>query len=111
MKAYLFFFFFSSRRRHTRLTCDWSSDVCSSDLPVTGTVVLTKRIGVIKDTTEAVYDSMFRRRPVQARFPRVPNEVGDSSTLPTVSYTALQQRGFGALVSLESTYVTLTDPR
>src|SRR6266571_7211772 len=25
------FFFFSSRRRHTRLTCDWSSDVCSSD--------------------------------------------------------------------------------
>src|SRR4051812_49929046 len=27
-----FLFFFSSRRRHTRLTCDWSSDVCSSDL-------------------------------------------------------------------------------
>src|SRR5690242_21656001 len=27
-------FFFSSRRRHTRLTCDWSSDVCSSDLLV-----------------------------------------------------------------------------
>src|SRR5690242_20980338 len=27
-------FFFSSRRRHTRLTCDWSSDVCSSDLMV-----------------------------------------------------------------------------
>src|SRR5438477_11073589 len=25
-------FFFSSRSRHTRLTCDWSSDVCSSDL-------------------------------------------------------------------------------
>src|SRR6266571_1564644 len=24
-------FFFSSRRRHTILTCDWSSDVCSSD--------------------------------------------------------------------------------
>src|SRR5436190_7882425 len=28
----LFFFFFSSRRRHTRSLCDWSSDVCSSDL-------------------------------------------------------------------------------
>src|SRR6266481_946226 len=28
-----FFFFFSSRRRHTRWNCDWSSDVCSSDLP------------------------------------------------------------------------------
>src|SRR6266480_6436071 len=30
--VFSFFFFFSSRRRHTRLTCDWSSDVCSSDL-------------------------------------------------------------------------------
>src|SRR2546430_12930322 len=29
----LYFFFFSSRRRHTRFDCDWSSDVCSSDLP------------------------------------------------------------------------------
>src|SRR5688572_32636442 len=28
----LTFFFFSSRRRHTRFDCDWSSDVCSSDL-------------------------------------------------------------------------------
>src|SRR2546430_15741905 len=25
-------FFLSSRRRHTRFDCDWSSDVCSSDL-------------------------------------------------------------------------------
>src|SRR5260370_30041756 len=30
-----FFFFFSSRRRHTRFKCDWSSDVCSSDLKLT----------------------------------------------------------------------------
>src|SRR5689334_23565595 len=29
---YFIFFFFSSRRRHTRWNCDWSSDVCSSDL-------------------------------------------------------------------------------
>src|SRR6266853_3187194 len=27
-----YFFFFSSRSRHTRFDCDWSSDVCSSDL-------------------------------------------------------------------------------
>src|SRR2546427_1437839 len=37
-------FFFSSRRRHTRFDCDWSSDVCSSDLlwhfsPLTLTLV------------------------------------------------------------------------
>src|SRR2546430_2978994 len=30
------FFFFSSRRRHTRFDCDWSSDVCSSDLSEDG---------------------------------------------------------------------------
>src|SRR5260370_35685378 len=29
---YVICFFFSSRRRHTRFKCDWSSDVCSSDL-------------------------------------------------------------------------------
>src|SRR5688572_28497542 len=29
---FFLFFFFSSRRRHTRFDCDWSSDVCSSDL-------------------------------------------------------------------------------
>src|SRR5260370_30262305 len=32
MRHVIFFFFFSSRRRHTRFKCDWSSDVCSSDL-------------------------------------------------------------------------------
>src|SRR5919205_265381 len=32
VRLYVWFFFFSSRRRHTRSLCDWSSDVCSSDL-------------------------------------------------------------------------------
>src|SRR6266481_2322113 len=32
MYDFFFFFFFSSRRRHTRWNCDWSSDVCSSDV-------------------------------------------------------------------------------
>src|SRR5690606_40884307 len=35
--------FFSSRRRHTRFSRDWSSDVCSSDLPL---VVLDHELGV-----------------------------------------------------------------
>src|SRR5438034_11085663 len=38
-------FFFSSRRRHTRSLCDWSSDVCSSDL----TVVLLGLTSLITD--------------------------------------------------------------
>ena len=33
-------FFFSSRRRHTRYWRDWSSDVCSSDLPAARTAVI-----------------------------------------------------------------------
>src|SRR5216683_694167 len=33
MLYFYFFFFFSSRRRHTSSDRDWSSDVCSSDLP------------------------------------------------------------------------------
>src|SRR5207237_5465189 len=32
VRLFSHFFFFSSRRRHTRFKCDWSSDVCSSDL-------------------------------------------------------------------------------
>src|SRR5215213_10634336 len=40
-----FFFFFSSRRRHTRLVSDWSSDVCSSDLPAC-VAMYTEEVGV-----------------------------------------------------------------
>src|SRR6266480_7718049 len=43
------FFFFSSRRRHTRLTCDWSSDVCSSDLG-TAVVVMAALLNAVKLT-------------------------------------------------------------
>src|SRR2546430_9226438 len=37
-------FFFSSRRRHTRFDCDWSSDVCSSDLAHARRVVTTVEV-------------------------------------------------------------------
>src|SRR5438309_3185485 len=48
-----FFFFFSSRRRHTRWNCDWSSDVCSSDLLVNAPAISPRsgsggRIGCIE---------------------------------------------------------------
>src|SRR3989337_318981 len=36
MSWFFFFFVCSSRRRHTRCYRDWSSDVCSSDLPGPG---------------------------------------------------------------------------
>src|SRR2546427_12744936 len=40
------FFFFSSRRRHTRFDCDWSSDVCSSDLMAVILQALSARLGI-----------------------------------------------------------------
>src|SRR5438132_10511805 len=42
---FLLVFFFSSRRRHTRSLCDWSSDVCSSDLVLPSNNTLTSGIG------------------------------------------------------------------
>src|SRR5688572_22585230 len=48
-------FFFSSRRRHTRFDCDWSSDVCSSDL--TPQVVDG---GVVRDLEEPVRELALR---------------------------------------------------
>src|SRR2546430_17083964 len=45
------FFFFSSRRRHTRFDCDWSSDVCSSDLeaPFTDVVTVAQAVKALCD--------------------------------------------------------------
>src|SRR2546430_8978915 len=40
VRVYRAVFFFSSRRRHTRFDCDWSSDVCSSDLFISPTAEL-----------------------------------------------------------------------
>src|SRR5882762_7557461 len=47
-----FFFFFSSRRRHTRFKCDWSSDVCSSDLFRNGAPVMLTDVAKIIDGVE-----------------------------------------------------------
>src|SRR5207249_9574719 len=48
-----FGFFFSSRRRHTISKRDWSSDVCSSDLPVTVTHGTNQVVGT---ETQAILD-------------------------------------------------------
>src|SRR5260221_10197572 len=43
IKSCVCYFFFSSRRRHTRSLCDWSSDVCSSDLFLPRELVRSRR--------------------------------------------------------------------
>src|SRR5690606_39970487 len=78
-------FFFSSRRRHTIFSRDWSSDVCSSDLPFvdgnkrTGTVaalvfldwngfMFEARPGVLSDLTLAVTSSAIGKREIAEFF-------------------------------------------
>src|SRR6267143_2968075 len=61
---FFFFFFFSSRRRHTRWNCDWSSDVCSSDL---GVLAGYHRLPARLDVGELAERHLERdRHPVQA---------------------------------------------
>src|SRR5690606_41211211 len=67
----LMLFLFSSRSRHTRFSRDWSSDVCSSDLPgellrgaerevAAGQLLL---VGLLREVLE-VHHQVVRRAPV-----------------------------------------------
>src|SRR5256885_13227097 len=53
MMTSCYIFFFSSRRRHTRLQGDWSSDVCSSDLPISKDVINASGGRIIRTTAQA----------------------------------------------------------
>src|SRR5262245_63912130 len=63
---FYFFFFFSSRRRHTRCLSDWSSDVCSSDLPESKcekprSIVIPRRFSSGKRSTDAPVSAWTNR--------------------------------------------------
>src|SRR6266481_1358314 len=64
--------FFSSRVRHTRWNCDWSSDVCSSDLAL---------VDLIAVRGEDEDDALGRRRglPVGERLEHRQREIGRAS--------------------------------
>src|SRR5690606_25787775 len=57
------FFFFSSRRRHTRFSRDWSSDVCSSDLPATGMAISLATGANALDTAKGVEAKLEELKP------------------------------------------------
>src|SRR5206468_5804993 len=62
----LFIFFFSSRRRHTRSDRDWSSDVCSSDLPLNQTRTHNRQrprrnVPALKSTSSELRVSVIER--------------------------------------------------
>src|SRR6266567_550421 len=62
-----FFFFFSSRRRHTRFDCDWSSDVCSSDLEHGSQLALAQHLGVDRTVMTYLLDSLAEAGLVERR--------------------------------------------
>src|SRR5207237_4105954 len=66
---YFFFFFFSSRRRHTRFKCDWSSDVCSSDLMAMfmGSIALSITVVERLGGTESDVGLLFSLRSEERR--------------------------------------------
>src|SRR5690606_41049380 len=61
--CFVFFFFFSSRRRHTSLSRDWSSDVCSSDLVVLYEMLTGRRPFLGAYPPAVIYSILNEDRP------------------------------------------------
>src|SRR5712692_7904806 len=74
---YFVFFFFSSRTRHTRWNCDWSSDVCSSDL-VASVTCLKLRPTLLSTSVSTTHTATARER----RYPHSTKSKIFSSAMP-----------------------------
>src|SRR6266481_8492499 len=72
------FFFFSSRRRHTRWNCDWSSDVCSSDLHPWGVKIEPRLFLFSRCSFCLVYFLPFAASLVIITCERDESRIGDS---------------------------------
>src|SRR2546430_13029792 len=115
------FFFFSSRRRHTRFDCDWSSDVCSSDLNLAlaydSASILTENDNPEADAGVIVPLSGYRQVMAAALFyldsaiaiasaAAPPGPSGDSFPLPStwINGNALTGGATGTFVQLARSY-------
>ena len=81
-----------------------------------GGLLLTRRIGTLGDTALVTYDSAAHpgggtkwRRPTQDTLVAV--DTGGGSARPVVQFVANQRQGYVGIVSLDSVYAQLTDPR
>src|SRR5205085_4797654 len=74
-----FFFFFSSRRRHTRFDCDWSSDVCSSDLQLRAHVAQRRQQQRVLRVRKALLDVVRRGQDLAHAADRVQRQVDHRS--------------------------------
>src|SRR5205085_260078 len=72
----------SSRRRHTRFDCDWSSDVCSSDLG-SFTSLASSPLSVVPPVSPDAFDpSALGAKPPPRRPLRTLLVTGDSMSMP-----------------------------
>src|SRR6266480_6528064 len=101
MDRFLFFFFFSSRRRHTRLTCDWSSDVCSSDLPMIGDVAGADAFPAGAGRLESGHPTMDRRSTLEIGI-GLPNSVREANGRNLIEFARrADQAGFTTLDTID----------
>src|SRR5207237_122239 len=90
-------FFFSSRRRHTRFKCDWSSDVCSSDLLKNVSAIVRADAGQLsaEDRETFFSESLGTVRTLKARsalFAKNEDEIAALAQLEQ-RFEALQKHG------------------
>ncbi|MGE5291210.1 MAG: RHS repeat-associated core domain-containing protein [Micromonosporaceae bacterium] len=74
------------------------------------TLYLTSAADGLGQTTTVSYDAT-RRRPYLATLPAVLPETGSTPQTPTIGYRAQELRGLDTLISGDSVFVRITDPR
>src|SRR5205085_7746134 len=95
-------FFFSSRRRHTRFDCDWSSDVCSSDL-------------MSEAARHTALTNLFTGRPARGIVNRIIRELGAINPaapefpLATAAIAPIRAAEIGRASCREREYITAGD--
>src|SRR5689334_24212058 len=85
-------FFFSSRRRHTRWNCDWSSDVCSSDLEQ---APATKKDDVFKALAQIASPCRTRIGKSIPRMEKAPSMLTDVTTPSLEAWRRSEERRVG----------------
>src|SRR2546430_10958393 len=106
-----FFFFFSSRRRHTRFDCDWSSDVCSSDLQATETVTVDYVPGVTtgEELERAVEQAGFKvAAPIAAEDPLERERLARAQEIRTLTWK-LVLAGVATVVAMAGAMLLMAD--
>jgi RHS repeat-associated protein len=75
----------------------------------TNTVVLASRTDAAGQVTTVTYDA--RRRPTQVTLPAVLPDTGSTLIAPVIKYRAQELRALDTLLSADSIFVQITDPR